>query len=181
MALEDFPNLNDSFPNLNDFVIPLSSSRPVGAAPTKAPPTHPRDQPVPQGQCSLPKLSPALLFPFQGVPQQSPEHVERVEHSRTPRALCAPPAASPERGASSTVSYLQSSVGHIQHACTSPQALNEITKFILVEKDTNKKDLKIPRSLAVPQSARPVGELLQIRVCFPFRAAEAAASRIPVH
>lgn len=40
------------------------------------------------------------------------------------------PASSPEQGANSTVSYLQSSMGHVQHSFITPQALNEITKFI---------------------------------------------------
>lgn len=143
--------------------------------PVPAAPTHPRDEPAPQGGHCLLKLSPVQLLPLQGVPQQSLEH---VEHSRT---VCAPPFSSPERGANSTVGSLQSSVGHIQHARISPQALNEITKFILVEKDTNKKDLKIPRSLAIPQSARPVGELLQLPRLFSFQRIEAAASCIPLH
>lgn len=73
-------------------------------------------------------------------------------------------------------------MGHIQRSWISPQSHNEITKFILVEKDTNKKDLKIPRSLAVPQSAQSVGELLKLLSLFSFRRrAEAAASCISVH
>lgn len=73
-------------------------------------------------------------------------------------------------------------MGHIQHSWISPQSHNEITKFILVEKDTNKKDLKIPLSLAIPQSAQPVGELLKLPSLFSFRSrAEAAASFISVH
>lgn len=85
-------------------------------------------------------------------------------------------------GAGFNSSYCQSYMGHIQRSGSSPPSHNEITKFILVEKDTNKKDLKTPRSLAIPQSAQPVGELLQLLRLFSFRRrAGAAASRISVH
>lgn len=78
--------------------------------------------------------------------------------------------------------YLQSCTGHIQRSWIGPQPHNEITKFILVEKDTNKKDLKPPRSLAVSQSTQLVGELLKLLGLFSFRrGAGAAASCVPVH
>lgn len=51
-------------------------------------------------------------------------------------------------------------MGHIQRSWISPQHHNEITEFILVEKDTNKKDLKAPRSPAASQHTQ-MGELVQ--------------------
>lgn len=130
-----------------------------------AAPTHPRHDPAPHGGHCLLKLSPVQLFPSQGSHSKAwimwspPGHPE----------LSVPPSFQPRAWTQLHFSYLQSSVGHIQHPCISPQALNEITKFILVEKDTNKKDLKIPQSLAIPQSARPVESCSSSRVCFPFR------------
>lgn len=72
-------------------------------------------------------------------------------------------------------------MGHIQHSWISPQPHDEITKFILVEKDTNKEDLRAPQSPAASQHAR-MGELVQHPGLFSFRrGAGAAASRISVH
>lgn len=124
-------------------------------------------------------MSPAQFFPCKkafwccGEEQQSQQ---LLEQPRTPRAVPAPPARSPRGAEPALMTVIYGYMGHIQCSWISPQAHNEITKFILVEKDTNKKDLTIPRSLAIPQSTQPAGGLGKPLRLFCWRSgAEAAA------
>lgn len=157
-----------------------------------------------------PGVNPAVLRPAHGshapreaCPTRRPQHPQRRHQlitwmSQHPGAGVGHPAKPcaafphkrglelaqrPGHPGPAAVTHLPRRMGHSQHAWISPPSHNESAKFILVEEDTNKKDLTHPPPESSRTPERPAGgRAPKSSPFFSFRRrAEAAASCVSVH